>query len=95
MQKLKNNEARLKFIGSYKKRCVLWSKALVSAGPSELELPGSILGDSNIYFNFFLICVALALNTCKTEQWQRKGGKVPTKGHKFISYLITVMCYPH
>ena len=40
---------------------------LVSARPSELEVPGSILGDSNVCFDFLLICVALALNTRKTE----------------------------
>ena len=40
---------------------------LVSARPSELEVPGSILDDSNVYFDFLLICVALALNTRKTE----------------------------
>ena len=40
---------------------------LVSARPSELEVPGSILGDSNVCFEFLLICVALALNTRKTE----------------------------
>ena len=67
---------------------------LVSARPSELEVPGSILGDSNVCFDFLLICVALALNTRKTEHWQRKGGKVRTEGHKFISHLITVTCYP-
>ena len=58
---------------------------LVSARPSELEVPGSILGDSNVYFDILLICVALALNTRKTEQWQRKGGKVRTEDHKFLS----------
>ena len=41
---------------------------LFSARPSELEVPGSILGDCNVYFDFLLICVALALNTRKTEQ---------------------------
>ena len=40
---------------------------LVSARPSELEVPCSILGDSNVCFDFLLICVALALNTRKTE----------------------------
>ena len=40
---------------------------LVSARPSELEVPGLILGYSNICFDFLLICVALALNTRKTE----------------------------
>ena len=40
---------------------------LVSARPSELEVPGSILGASNVCFDFLLICVALALNTRKTD----------------------------
>ena len=40
---------------------------LVSVWPLELEFPGLILGDYNVCFNFHLICVALALNTCKTE----------------------------
>ena len=40
---------------------------LVSARPSELEVPGSILGDSNVCFDLLLVCVALALNTRKTE----------------------------
>ena len=40
---------------------------LVGARPSELEVPGSILGDSNVCFDFLLNCVALALNTRKTE----------------------------
>ena len=67
---------------------------LVNAQPSELEFSGWILGDSNVCFDFLLIRAALALNTRKTEHWQRKGGKVRTEGHKFISYLITVTCYP-
>ena len=62
---------------------------MVSARPSELEVPGSILSDSNVCLNFLLICEALALNTRKTEHWQRKAGKVRTKGHKFISYLLS------
>ena len=33
---------------------------LLSVFLSELEVPGSILGDSNVFFDFFLICVALA-----------------------------------
>ena len=40
---------------------------LVSVQLSELEVPGSILGDFHICFNFPLICVAIALNTHKTE----------------------------
>ena len=59
---------------------------LVSAWPSDLEVPGSFLSDSKVCFDFLLICVALALNTHKTAHWQRKGGKVRTEGHKFISY---------
>ena len=64
---------------------------LVSARPSET----SILGNSNVCFDFLLIRVALALklNTRKTEHWQRKEGKVRTEGHKFIINLITVTCY--
>ena len=70
---------------------------LVSVRPSELEVPDSILDDSNVCFDFLLICVALALNTRKTEHWERKGegmGKVRTEDHKFISNVITVTCYP-
>ena len=40
---------------------------LVSVQPSELEVPGSIIGDSNVCFDFLLICEALALSTRKTE----------------------------
>ena len=40
---------------------------LVSARPSELEVPVSIVGDSNVCFDFLLICVALSLNNRKTE----------------------------
>ena len=40
---------------------------LVSVRLSEQEVPGSILGDFNVCFNFHLICVAIALNTRKTE----------------------------
>ena len=40
---------------------------LASAWLSEREVPGSILCDLNICFDFPLICVAIALNTCKTE----------------------------
>ena len=40
---------------------------LVSAQLSELEVPGSILGDFHVCFRFPLICVAIALNTHKTE----------------------------
>ena len=38
---------------------------LVSARPSEQEVPGSILGDFNVCFDFPLIRVAIA--TRKTE----------------------------
>ena len=40
---------------------------LASARLSEREVPGSILGDFNVCFDFPLICVAIALNTRKTE----------------------------
>ena len=40
---------------------------LVSARPSELAVPGSIVGDSNVCFDFQPIRVALALNTHNTE----------------------------
>lgn len=36
---------------------------LASARPLELEVPGSILGDLNICFNFPLTCVVIASNT--------------------------------
>ena len=43
---------------------------LVSALPSVLEVPSSILSarDSNLCSNFSLICVAVALNIRKMEQ---------------------------
>ena len=62
---------------------------LVSARPSELEVPGSNLGDSNVCFDFLLICVVLALNTRKTEHCRGREGKVRTEGHKFISELLS------
>ena len=40
---------------------------LVSALPSVLEVPSSILSDSNVCSNFSLICVAVTLNTRKME----------------------------
>ena len=40
---------------------------LASARLSEREVPGSILGDLNICFDFPVIRVAIALNPCKTE----------------------------
>ena len=48
---------------------------MASARLSEREVPGSILGDFNVCFDFPLIRVAIALNTRKTEHWQREGGK--------------------
>ena len=48
---------------------------LVNARPSELEVPSSILGDSNFCFDFPLIGVVLALITRKTEHRRRKGLK--------------------
>ena len=38
---------------------------LVSALPFVLDVPSSILIDSNVCSNFSLICVAVALNTRK------------------------------
>ena len=40
---------------------------LVSEWLSEQEVPGSILGDFNVCFDFPLIRVAIALNTRKTK----------------------------
>ena len=40
---------------------------MANAGLSEREVPGSILGDFNVYFDFPLIGVAIALNIRKTE----------------------------
>ena len=48
---------------------------LVKALPSMLEVPSSILRDSNVCSNFCLICVAVALDTRKMEHWQREGVK--------------------
>lgn len=51
--------------GSYRSRHVA---QLVSALPSVLEVPGSILSNVNVCFDFPLICVALVLNTRKMER---------------------------
>ena len=40
---------------------------MASARLSEREVPGSILGDFNVCFDFPLIRVAIALNPLKTE----------------------------
>ena len=40
---------------------------LVSVQLSEQEVSSSIVGDFNVCFDFPLICVAIALNTRKTE----------------------------
>ena len=40
---------------------------MASARLSEREVPGSILGDFNVSFDFPLIRVAITLNTLKTE----------------------------
>ena len=48
----------------------MWSRSvaqLVSALPSVLEVPSSILSDYNVCSDFSLICVAVALNTHKME----------------------------
>ena len=39
------------------------------------EVSGSIFRDLSVCFDFPLIRVAIALNTRKTEHWQRQGGK--------------------
>ena len=39
---------------------------MASARPSEREVPGSILGDFNVCFDFPLIRVVIALNLLKT-----------------------------
>ena len=46
---------------------------LASARLSEREFSGSIVSDFNVSFDFPLIRVAIALNTRKTEHWQRQG----------------------
>ena len=48
---------------------------LASARLLEREVSGLIFSDFNVCFDFPLICVAIALNTRKTEHWQRQGGK--------------------
>ena len=48
---------------------------LASARLSEREVSGSISSDFNVCFHFPLIRVAIALNTRRTEQWQRQGVK--------------------
>ena len=40
-----------------------------------LEVPSSILSDSNVCSDFSLIFVAVAFNTHKMEHWQREGVK--------------------
>ena len=47
---------------------------LASARLSEREVPGSILSDFNLWFDFPLVRLAIALNTRKTEHWQWQGG---------------------
>ena len=53
---------------------------LASARLSEREVSGSIFSDFNVCFDFSLIRVTIALNTRKTEHWQRQGGKGRTVG---------------
>ena len=60
---------------------------LASARLSEREVPGSILSDLNVCFDFPLIRVAIALNTRKTEHWQREGGKGRTVGFHWYQPL--------
>ena len=51
---------------------------LVSAWLSEREVPGSILDDFNVCFDFPLILVAIALNTRKTEHKGRGVKSAPS-----------------
>ena len=53
---------------------------LVSARLSQQEVPGSILGDFDVCFDFLLIRAAIALNTRKTQHWRGKGGEGRTVG---------------
>ena len=46
---------------------------LANAQLSEQEVPGSILSDLNVCFDFPLIRVAIALNTSKTEHTEGGG----------------------
>ena len=48
---------------------------LVSVRLPEQEVPGSILGDFNVCFDFPLIRVAVALITVKTEHGLRERGE--------------------
>ena len=48
---------------------------MVSALPSVLEVPSSILSDPNVCSDFSLICVAVSLNNRKLEHRQREGVK--------------------
>ena len=59
---------------------------LVSALLSVLEVPSSILSDSNVCSDFSLISVTVALKTRKMEHWLREGVKV----HRRL-LLITVL----
>lgn len=53
---------------------------LASARLSEWYIPGSILGDLNVCFDFPMIRVAIALNFRKTDYRQREKGKWRTVG---------------
>ena len=55
---------------------------LASARLSEQEVSSSILSDLYVCFDFPLIrvAIAIALNSCKTQHWQREGGKGCTVG---------------
>ena len=64
---------------------------LVAALSSGLEILGSILIDPNVCFDFPLIYVALALNTCKMEYWQREG----VKGTRLASSFMNWRKYQH
>ena len=62
---------------------------LASARLSEREVSSSITSDLNVFFNFPLIRVAIALNTRKTEYWQRQGGVKGAPSASIDTSLVT------
>ena len=62
---------------------------LVCVRSSELEVPGSILGDSSIVFNFLLIRVALAINTRNRALTEEGGGGWVKSAPRATSLSVT------